>query len=244
MKKNLILTAALFAAAALSSYAQYTTSSGEKSISVRVWYQGELNVGYGICSTIKAKEFDYGDIYDWGWRSNYSGPFISTIHGVRITKWAFVGLGAGFHFACGKVYPYEAKEYKDYGWNADEYDLKEMKQRWNTLTMPIFVNLKGYYPVTNDLQIYLSLSFGANTVLYSGYVHDYNRENTDYGELGCRLSGGYYGEYGLGLTYKTFTFSLGLQQQTFKEADLDDHPKYEYGKYRANAFYLKVGIMF
>ncbi len=242
MKKTFALIAALLALASLPAFAQKTTTmqiSREKNYSastktVTVWYQGELNIGYGINGKMNFKMYDYGEFGYGGFKSHFSGPFISTIHGVHITKWAFAGLGLGFHYACGKADPYNAMDITPY----------LRFQGWRTLTMPIFFNMKGYYPFSDDLQVYISLSFGGNPVLTCGIVNAYNDEFAWDEEEVYKVRGGYYGEYGVGVNYKRLNFSLGLQQQTMKLIDKYELASNWYVKGRVNAFYLKVGYMF
>lgn len=228
MKKTYALIIALFALATLSAYAQKTTTleySRNRTYTtstrtVNFWYQGELNIGYAINSKINYKEVDGGDTYRESWKSNFSQPFISTTHGIRITKWAYAGIGVGLHYAYGYT-----DEYKD--------------EHWNTLMVPIFFNVKGYYPVNDDFSVYVTLSFGDSPIAYSE-LNQQLRDWNEYDEWHYR--GGYYGEYGVGLNYKRLNFSFGLQQQYMRAVDFDDKSYKEI--YKANSFYLKVGLMF
>lgn len=132
MKKIMLLLAAALAVAPAASFAQKMTVTNinrEKTYqtsthNVDIWYEGELNLGFATGGKLK---WDDGEKD----KTNYSRPFISTIHGARITKYGFVGVGVGVQYAFGKMDP-------DY----DESD------KWNTLMIPVFLNLKGYYPVT------------------------------------------------------------------------------------------------
>lgn len=145
MKKIMLLLAAALAVAPAASFAQKMTVTNinrEKTYqtsthNVDIWYEGELNLGFATGGKLK---WDDGEKD----KTNYSRPFISTIHGTRITKYGFVGVGVGVQYAFGKMDP-------DY----DESD------KWNTLMIPVFLNLKGYYPVTEDFAPYISISLGA-----------------------------------------------------------------------------------
>ncbi|WP_296113051.1 hypothetical protein [uncultured Alistipes sp.] len=111
MKKTLILLLAALCAVPVVTFAQKTTVTRvnrEKTYktsthSVDIWYQGELNVGFATGGKLTWK--DGGDSE----KTNYSRPFISTIHGARITQYGFVGLGVGVQYAYGKMDP----EYDD-----------------------------------------------------------------------------------------------------------------------------------
>lgn len=103
MKKLFILIAAALLAAPAASFAQKTTVTRvnrertykTSSHNVDIWYEGELNIGYGTGGTLKAD----GESED----AKYTRPFIETVHGVRITPYAFAGLGIGFQYAYDKT---------------------------------------------------------------------------------------------------------------------------------------------
>lgn len=188
MKKFFLLVAAAVLMAPAASFAQKMTATNinrEKTYqttqhSVDIWYEGELNVGYGFNGKMDGEKVKYGR------------PFVETVHGVRITKYAFVGAGLGFQYATNK----------------------ELK----TGVMPIFIDLKGYYPVSENLAPYVAIDLGYSAVLTSEFED---------------LKGGMYASYGLGLNYKRLNFGLGLQHQGFKDFDKG-----------INSFFLKVGIKF
>lgn len=122
MKKTFILLLAALVAVPVVTFAQKTTVTRvnrEKTYqtsthSVDIWYQGELNVGFATSSKLTWK--DGGDTE----KTDYSRPFISTIHGARITQYGFVGLGVGLQYAYGKMDP----EYDD-------------TPNWETLMIPV-----------------------------------------------------------------------------------------------------------
>lgn len=154
MKKLLIVLVAVLMAA--PSFAQKTTVTRvnrEKtyktsSHDLNVWYQGELNFGYGLAS-------DY----------NMSRVFLETIHGARITKYAYAGIGVGVQYALD----------------------------WEEVIIPAFVDLKGYYPVTDDFAPYVAIDLG-------------------YGAGTGDIDGGFYGSFGAGVNYKKLNFGLGYQK--------------------------------
>ncbi len=206
MKKLFIMTVVAIFAAPVVSYAQKTTVTRvnrEKtyqtsSHKVDIWYEGELNVGYGMGGTIKID----GESAD----AKYGRPFIETVHGVRITEYAFAGVGVGFQYACDK--------------------------QWKVGMMPVFLDLKGYYPVTEHFAPYVAIDFGFS----SGVVG--TKDFAD--EEGMDLKGGFYASYGIGLNYKRLNFGLGWQHQGMKfkyEGESSDG-------FSVNSFFVKVGLKF
>ncbi len=207
MKKICMLALAFVCGTATASYAQLitsTTSVSEKTIEkkgrgdVKVWYEGELNLGYGMGGSLK---YD-GESED----AHFARPFIETVHGARITRYAFVGLGAGFQYA---------------------YD-----EEWEIGLVPVFLNLKGYYPVTEHFAPYVSVDLGYGLGVLG--TKNYG------GEEGLDLKGGLYASYGIGLNYKRLNFGFGWQHQSMKfayEGESGD-------SFGANSFFLKVGLKF
>lgn len=230
MKKFIVLAIAAVLAMPSAMMAQKTTVqtvTRQKTYNtflrnISVWYQGEVNVGYAISGNIVDK-LDGEKL-----NTNFSRPFVETTHGIRITKYAFLGAGLGLQFAPGKIEP----DFEDY---YDDYYGYEVKSpRWNTLLMPLFINVKGYYPVTDDIAPYISLSFGGAPVLTS---------NISAIDEDFRLGGRAYCKFGAGVNYKKWTFDFGVMHQGLFINDWDE-PK-EYGsKYRINSFYMNVGFVF
>lgn len=206
MKKLILFAVAAIVAMPLASFAQKTTVTRvnrEKNYttstrSVDIWYEGELNIGYGMGGTLK----EDGESCD----AKYARPFIETVHGVRITKYAFAGLGVGFNYA-----------YND---------------EWKVGMMPVFLNLKGYYPVTETFAPYVSIDLGFS----SGLVGTKDFE----GEEGLDLKGGFYASYGVGLNYKRLNFGLGWQHQGMK-FKYDGESSDGFG---VNSFFVKIGLKF
>lgn len=66
-----------------------------------------------------------------------------TVHGARINPYLFIGAGAGFSYGSFTI--------DSYSYSID-YDI---------VHVPIFVNTKGYYPITDELSVYMSVDFGA-----------------------------------------------------------------------------------
>ena len=232
MKKIAIIILAM-AMGLTSVFAQkYTTTNmnrektfmekGAKVHDKLVWYQGELNFGFATGGKMK---------FDNGYKepTNYSRAYIETIHGVRITQYAFAGLGLGVQYAFGKL----SKEYPD---------------RWNTIMMPIFFNMKGMYPVTENFAPYVSISLGGTVSPFSGYFNDtyYGDRYDDYDVAKEKLRGKFYGEYAVGLQYKKFNFSFGLQQQYMAWHWIEDGVDYgdDGERWNINSFFVKIGVKF
>lgn len=78
-----------------------------------VWYQGEAALGLAI-------------------GNGMTGPIVETVHGVHITKYAFVGVGLGLHYPI------------DYG----------------DPLVPLFADFKFYYPVNDKIAPFLNIDAG------------------------------------------------------------------------------------
>lgn len=89
-------------------------------------YQGEVAVAYGL---------GVGDITK---SVNTDRVLFETVHGVRLSPYAFVGAGAGLNYF--------------YGSKGDEKGAG---------LVSAFANAKGYYPVSPSTHVYLSLDLGA-----------------------------------------------------------------------------------
>lgn len=210
MKKMLFLVAAVLLAAPTATFAQKTTVtrvSREKtyqtsSHDLNIWYQGELNFGYGVGGKVK---YD-GESMD----AKFSRAFIETIHGVRVTQYAFAGVGLGFQYA---------------------YDEKNAVglEEGGVGMIPLFLDLKGYYPVTETFAPYVAIDLGYGMPVIGAS-----------GEDGEKLKGGFYASYGIGLNYKKLNFGLGWQHQGF-------HYEWDGEKsdgFSINSFFVKVGVKF
>ena len=180
-------------------------------------YSGEVNVGFATGNKLK-----YEDITT---KSSLNRPFFETVHGVNITKFAFVGAGVG-------IQGYFGAENKG-----------TPKEKWNTVTLPLFVNVKGMLPL-KSVKPYLSASFGGSVVPYSG-------QNISTEIVGVKaeskLAGGFYCDCGVGVKFKMLNVGIGMQHQQFgskvivtegayTETERDDDYR------RGTSFYLKVGL--
>lgn len=169
-------------------------------------------------------ELNFGYVAD----GDYSRPFMESIHGVNIKGYAFAGVGFGLQYA--------------------------YNEKWNGIGIPLFVNLKGMYPVSEDFSPYITLSLGYNFLTsFGGEVY----------QLYLDGPGGFYNDLGVGIKYKAFNLSLGMQVQNFKmnSEEISDpyNPRtvhelfyadgtYEEGeeisKLKNVGFYVKLGVMF
>lgn len=220
MKKIMLLlpAALMLCAAANAQMITSTTSVSERKIQfekpdINVWYQGEWNLGYAICDKVNS-----GADLD----TDFSRPFISTIQGARITEYGYAGIGIGLQYAYGKFF--------------DDDDYYDDSMRWNTLLVPIFANFKGYYPISNDLEPFISLSFGSSICPMSDLNESYDGEST-------KLKGSAYAEYGIGLSAGKWNISLGIQSVKMK-LTYKDGSYSETGSLSSNSFFFKIGKRF
>lgn len=219
MKKLTLLAAALMFVSA--SFAQFTSkrtnsvvrSNDSESL---IWYQGEVSIGFATGSKLSYTDSDGDSGIE---TTDFSRPLIETVHGVRITKYGFIGLGMGFQYAYGN----QANEFVD--------------NKWNTLLMPFFVNIKGYYPLSGGWSPYITLSVGGSSVLTSAW-------NRTSGDDEYRLKGGLYSKLGIGVNYKRCFLDFGLMHQTFRYEELDGGYLDYWSKEKFNSFYFNIGYKF
>lgn len=219
MKKFALLVITLMTAGQI--FAQKTTVTSirrettYRMSELKVWYQGEVNLGFATGGKVV---WD-GDIE----KTNFDRVFLETVQGVRITKYGFAGLGTGLHYIYGRFDP----KYKK-------------SERWNTLLMPIYLNLKGYYPVTDDFAPYASMSFGGSAALASNLNDDFD---SSYGSYSVRLRGGFYYQVGVGITYGALNFGFGYTLQKMKCKYFEDGYS-ESESLKNDSFYIQVGLKF
>ena len=181
-------------------------------------YSGEVNVGFA-----SGDKLMYDD--DLAIASSLDRPFLETIHGVAIGNYLFAGAGIGIQGYVG-------------AWDSSNPDKK-----WNTITLPMFVNVKGMLPM-RSVSPYITASFGGSVVPCSGSniatsIKEYS--------LKTKLKGGFYCDVGLGINIlKWLNVSGGVQHQRFgykivvsdgyfPETDNDDG-------YNGTSWYIKVGF--
>ena len=96
-------------------------------------YQGEVALAYGLGVGYASKVLNTDRIH------------FETVHGVRINPYLFAGLGLGFDYFYGLL--------NDYDGYYEEEDTMGV--------LPVFVDFKGYCPVSPKASIYLAWDLGA-----------------------------------------------------------------------------------
>lgn len=221
MKKILFLSIALVVFGTMPALAQKTTSTQiqytRQKIRMKPHYQGEVNLGYSV----GGRNFTFSEYWENGERSGVNSRIaVTTVHGYRVAKWFFVGAGVG---VMGDFPIYFPK------WDEDEKYISDIS-KGALMFVPIFANVKFYLPISDSFSLYATGSFGGSPVINGHKLY----------------SGGYYGEYGLGLNYKRFTFDAGIQQQTINF----DENRYATRYFTSDIdmigaiFYFKVGMTF
>lgn len=89
-----------------------------------VWYQGEVDLGFAVG----------GD--------EATGPILETVHGIRITKYAFAGVGVGLHYLIQDGDP----------------------------LVPVFADFKFYYPVNKNIAPFLNIDAGSEVCNGGAYL--------------------------------------------------------------------------
>ena len=207
MKKTLLTFVAAICAVSISFAA-----------SPVIKYAGEVNVGYAAGGKMRYE--------NTATKSSLHRPFVETIHGVTITKYAFVGAGVGLQGYFGAI----------------DKDIPE--QKWDTLTLPLFVNLKGMYPL-KGVTPYISASFGGSVIPYSG--QNVNATSEGIG-IKAKLIGGFYCDCGAGvkLLNDKINVGIGMQHQQMGVKLVVSDGSYSEseseGGYHGTSFYVKVGF--
>lgn len=197
-----LLTGIWSADAQIITGSTYSSTTEYASSAKNTRYQGELNFGYGLGGRA-SDDSNKEDAY-------FSRVFIETVHGMRINDYVFAGIGAGFQYA------YDKKNL--IGFDEDGVGF-----------IPVFLDLKGYYPVTDDFAPYVAVDLGYGLPVMGSD-----------GGYGTKLKGGFYASYGIGLNYKKLNFGLGWQHQSFKY-DYDGQVGDSFG---VNSFFVKIGLKF
>lgn len=98
-------------------------------------YQGEIAAAYGVGVGVAS------DII------NTNRIVLETVHGVRINPYLFTGMGLGFNYFYSLLGDYTSSDTAGIDDTAG--------------VLPIFVDLKGYYPVAKKVSLYLAFDMGA-----------------------------------------------------------------------------------
>ncbi|MDE6857747.1 MAG: hypothetical protein K2J33_03300 [Alistipes sp.] len=109
------------------------TGSKAKTASIRPKYQGEVAFAFGV------------GVGEASSIINTNRIAFETVHGARVNPYLFAGAGIGFNYFYGLFNDYDDAEFID-----DTAGI-----------LPVFVNLKGYYPCSKSISIYMSLDLGA-----------------------------------------------------------------------------------
>ena len=207
MKKTLLTFVAAICAVSISFAA-----------SPVIKYAGEVNVGYAAGGKMRYE--------NTATKSSLHRPFVETIHGVTITKYAFVGAGVGLQGYFGAV------------------DTAVPDVKWETVTLPLFVNVKGQLPL-KSVTPYISASFGGTVIPYCG-------QNISTEILGVKaeskLTGGFYCDCGAGvkLLNDKINVGIGMQHQQMGVKLVVSDGSYSEseseGGYHGTSFYVKVGF--
>ncbi len=119
--------------------------------------------------------------YSVGIGANGTGRVnLHTIHGARIGDYAYAGLGLGVDFY---------------------HQLKDDGTGWGELMLPVFVDLKGYYPVNSHFAPFIALDLGYSTGLTKG----------------VSSAGGFLCSPAVGVKHKRFQAQVGYTSQHFSE---------------------------
>ena len=182
-------------------------------------YAGEVNVGYAAGGKMRYE--------NTATESALHRPFVETIHGVNIANFAFIGVDLGGRRIIKKV------------------DTAVPDVKWETVTLPLFVNVKGQLPL-KSVTPYISASFGGTVIPYCG-------QNISTEILGVKaeskLTGGFYCDcgagvkllndkinVGIGMQHQQFGSKLIVKDGSYSEVERDDD--YRHG----TSFYVKVGF--
>lgn len=214
-RKILTLCVALFSAASLfastpaGNYDEELLGSSHQTI--RLKHQVEINVGYIAGGKLNTKNFGKID-------TNLARPYVDVVYGARFNKFLFAGLGCGVQYAYG------------------ECDLVHLSSapspdRWGAVAIPLYANVKGYFPVSRLVAPYIGLGIGHNFVATSNFSKE------GYG----KIKGGLFCKFGAGVTIGNFNLSLGLASQSLKWINPNGDLNFSAGN---NAGYIEVGVKF
>lgn len=134
---------------------------------------------------------------------------LHTVQGVKIGEYVSTGVGIGLDWWRGI--------YKEYWEEKGQFDPGE-------LTLPIYLNVKGYLPISENTAPYISCDLG-----YAAGI-----------TKGVKNLGGLYFSPAVGLQFYSFKAELGFTLQKVAHEDVE----YYYGTDAATAFKISVGYFF
>lgn len=216
MKKSIF---AAFAALLIGLPAIASTPAGSYDEELRgrskptsqIRHQVEVSAGFITGGNLKTKLF--GNV-----ATNLSRPTLDIVYGARFNPYLFAGIGTGLQYAYGEC---NLIHHFDVG----------SPDKWGALGIPLYVNVKGYYPVSRLVAPYITLSIGHAFIATSNFSQE------GYG----KLNGGLYCKFGAGVTISNFTLSLGLASQSVEWVDASDKTMFRAGN---NAFFIEAGVRF
>lgn len=264
MKKLLLIVCAVICSVSLVSAAQGKVSGFFKSYDWTPKYKSEVNAGFAMTgstpkfntelryaekgSGVSESSTEVGSSVE---KTNFSRLFVETIHGFQFDKYLFVGAGAGLQYYTGKLHNFSS--YAEAAATINENE--KVAKRWNGVTMPIFANVRFMYPVKEDLVPFINLGLGGTACFGSSINAKYSEQHGEPGsqydvELKMRLRGGFYCDFGGGVRWKQWNFSIGVQSQGLKvvvkstnKASYEASETFK-AKTTSNSFYLKAGWCF
>jgi len=206
--KKFLLTAAAILFAIVSVNAQFTNAAKKSNSAAGAGftYRGEVNIGMSIGGS----KYDGNKV-----KGTMIGPYVTGTYGIKFNDYLFAGVGAGLK------YMHQGK------------DEDGAKLTINNFMLPLFLEVKGFYPISDEIAPFLVLDLGYSIHLGGKYKMEYNgwtssEQNT---------KGGFMFKIGAGLAYKQFTFGIGYDRQNMGIKDWDKN-------LNCNSFYFTVGYVF
>lgn len=173
--------------------------------------QVEVNVGYITGGKLKTNNF--GKL-----QTNLSRPYVEAIVGARLNDYLFAGVGVGLQYAYGDC--------KLLG-----IATENSPETWGAVGIPIYLNIRGCYPVSRIVTPYISVGIGGDVVVASNFARE------GYG----KLKGGLMMKFGAGITISRFNIGLGLASQSIEWKSPLGVTNFKAGN---NAFYVEAGVSF
>ena len=134
---------------------------------------------------------------------------LHTVQGIKVGEYVSAGVGLGLDWWRGI--------YKDYWEEKGQFDSGE-------LTLPIYLNVKGYLPMSKNTAPYISCDLGYATGITKGVKN---------------LAGLYFSP-AVGFKFNSFKAELGFTLQKVA----DEYVEYLYGTNAATAFKISIGYFF
>lgn len=195
-----------------------------------------LLVACGVLS-VNAKVRYQGDAsVGFGFGTGTSGlnhVMVNTVHGVRICPYFFVGAGVGADFATSKL------KYSDM-----EFE--------NIFVIPLYLNLKGYYPINQKYSVFVSGNIGIGTYSSDESMIFTDPENGTKSIYNNKLKGGLCFSPEVGFQIKlnhkfSVDFKVGYYAQYFKyEYSVKENSnkvESDYSDFSSGTIALKVGLV-